>query len=76
MITPRDQTRGEIGYELLLGYRVIDDETITWRSTVEVVYRVGDQEYLWRSPARLVYCPRDLKSDECRAEAERNSYAT
>ncbi len=76
VIQPRSQTRGEIGYELLLGYRVVDDTALSSRSTVEIVYRVDDQEYLWRPPSRLVYCPQGRSGRDCFDEAKQHDYAT
>lgn len=62
VIKPRHETRGKpgIGYELLLGYEVLDDSRIAARTLVEVDYRVGAMLYTWRSPAALVYCPEHL----------------
>ena len=70
MILPRDQTRGGIGFELLLGYEVVDDDELAFRSGVEVTYRIGDVEYLSVSPGQLVYCPEEMDSDDCFDQAE------
>ena len=69
LVIPRDETRERIGYELLLGYEVVDDTEIGFRSEIVVTYRVDDEDYEWRSPARLVYCPDSATSDECFAAA-------
>lgn len=74
VVDPLRRTRREIGYELLLGYRVVDDSAVSSRSSVEIVYRVGTKEYLWRSPSRLVYCPEDQEADACFETAERDGY--
>lgn len=74
VIEPREQTQRRLGYELLLGYEVVRDSEVASRSQIEVTYRIGDQDYVWTSLARLVYCPAREKSEDCFDEAERNSY--
>lgn len=73
-IHPRSQTRHEKGYELLLGYEVTDDSQVGYRTAVEVVYRVGDKEYLWRSPGRILFCPEPMDSSECTTIAEGDNW--
>lgn len=70
VIDPREETRQRLGYELLLGYEVVDDTTVDHRSAIEVTYEVDGKQYLWRSPARLVYCPPDKTNEECNEIAE------
>lgn len=72
-ITPRDETRNDLGYELLLGYEVIDDSEQVSRTSVEVVYEVGGERFRWVSPATLAYCPASMKSEECIAGADTGS---
>lgn len=69
-IEPRVETRNGMGYELLIGYEVIDDTRVGYRAAVEVTYTVGDETYLWRSPGRMLFCPQGRTSEECNAEAE------
>ena len=68
-VEPVSQTRKGMGYELLLGYEVIDEGALTARTAVEVVYRVDGKDYLWRSESQLVYCPEAMTGDECFAAA-------
>lgn len=65
-IRPRDQTRRNMGYELLLGYEIVADHEIATRTAVQVTYRIADRTYLWTSPAALVYCPANEDSNTCR----------
>lgn len=65
VVLPREETPRRMGYELLLGYEVVDDSEPVWRSAIEVVYRVGGEDYLWQSPSMLVYCPEGMTGDQC-----------
>lgn len=69
-VEPRAKTRQRIGYELLLGYEVIDDSTLAQRTAVEVTYRVGGDTYKWTSPGVLVYCPGGQNAEECLRQAD------
>ncbi len=46
-----------MGFELILGYEVVDDSAVATRTAIEVTYGVGTERFLWKSPAQLVYCP-------------------
>lgn len=69
-IRPVTETTGGKGYELLIGYEVEDDTKVALRTGIVVTYRVGAREYVWRSPARLLYCSASMPTDRCEAVAE------
>lgn len=69
VIEPREQTRRRLGYELLLGYEIVDDSEIAFREEIVVTYRIDDTDYAWRAPAKLVYCPESATSEECFTKA-------
>lgn len=74
VIVPVAETRRSMGYELLVGYEILDDTQIGYRAGLRITYRVGDEEFVWESPARMLYCPVPQKSADCRAEAEADNW--
>lgn len=64
-VQPRDETRSGIGYELLVGYEILDDTEVGYRSGLKVIYRVDGELFEWSSPARLLYCPKSMQYEEC-----------
>jgi hypothetical protein len=74
VIQPAEQTPGGKGYELLIGYEIVDGAQVGYRTGVEVTYQVGEDLYSWRSPARLLYCPPSMKPNRCRAAAEADDW--
>jgi hypothetical protein len=72
-VEPRSQTRQRIGYELLLGYEIVDDSKLGKRDAVEVTYKVGGTTYRWTSSAGLIYCPADEDLDVCLHAGEDDS---
>lgn len=74
VLQPKDETRNGMAYELLVGYEIVDDSRVGYRSGLEVTYRVGDELFLWESPARLLYCPEPMESDECHDVADADNW--
>ncbi len=71
LLRPRHQTRDRMGYELLVGYRVVDDTQVAAREKLVVRYRAAGQEHELVLPARLVYCPPEMPSRTCERTAFR-----
>ena len=63
-ITPTSKNWHQQPYELLLGYRVNADSLST-RTGVRVVYKVGDKTYQVTMPSLVTTCPTDQDLQAC-----------
>lgn len=63
-ISPVARTRRELGYELLLGYKV-EQQELAIRKGILVRYAVGSVTYETFLPARMVFCPEKMTEREC-----------
>lgn len=62
---------GPMGYELLLGYEVLDPDSYGARDSVTIDYRVGDVTYTFTQQARIVFCPLQATRTACADYAEK-----
>lgn len=68
-ISPREQTRDRLGYELLVGYEV-EAQRLAVREGLLITYRVGPTTYKRFLPARIVFCPPHIDDGRCNEIAE------
>lgn len=61
-----------MGYELVLGYRVVGD-TPAVRDGIEVTYEVEGERYRRFLEAQLVYCGPTLTRSECEVFTDEHS---
>ena len=74
VIEPISQTRGKLGYELLLGYRLKETEAFgDPRRSVTIEYTVAGTAFSYTEDAVLVMCPGDGRDLQCRNELDRRS---
>ncbi len=68
-VLPRSETRKEMAFELLVGYRAVKDE-IGVREDIRVEYEVDGQLFSRSLGAGMLYCPPRFSDDECSAAAD------